>query len=152
MKRQKSFYPKQTDVNKEWQIIDAGDQVLGRLASKIANILRGKEKPEYTPSVDMGDYVVVLNASKVKVTGKKMQEKIYYRHSGYPGGLKQISLEDQMAKDPCKVIYRAVWGMLPHNRMGRKMIKKVKIYAGSEHPHEAQLKSEKELACEGGLD
>ena len=145
MKQQKSFYPKEADICQEWQLIAASGAVLGRLATKIASIVRGKVKAEYTPSVDTGDYVVVINADKIKVTGNKMQAKNYYRHSGYPGGLKTTSLEELMKKDSTQVIYKAVKGMLPHNTLGRQIMKKVKIYSGAEHPHSAQLNNKQEL-------
>lgn len=135
---QKTYVPKSGDVTHEWKLVDANGQNLGRLATQIANLLLGKDKPIYTPGVDTGDYVVVINAERINVTGNKLDDKIYYHHSGYPGGIKQIKLRDQLAKHPDRVIKRAVWGMLPHNRYGRKLVKKLKIYAGSEHPHEAQ--------------
>ena len=135
---QKTYVPKSGDIAHEWKLVDANDQNLGRLATQIATILMGKDKPTFTPGVDTGDYVVVINAERITVTGKKLDDKIYYRHSGYPGGLKQINLRDQLAKYPDRVIRQAVWGMLPHNRYGRKLIKKLKIYAGPDHPHNAQ--------------
>jgi large subunit ribosomal protein L13 len=135
---QKTYYPKPGDVTKEWFVVDAADQNLGRLASRIAHVLLGKDKPEFTPGVDVGDYVIVINAEKIAVTGKKFEDKMYYRHSGYPGGLKQISLRDQLARFPDRVITAAVWGMLPHNRYGRKIMKNLKVYAGTKHPHAAQ--------------
>ncbi|NIS79326.1 MAG: 50S ribosomal protein L13 [Anaerolineales bacterium] len=135
---QKTYYPKPGDVTKEWFVVDATDQNLGRLASGIARVLLGKDKPQFTPGVDVGDYVIVLNVEKIAVTGKKLDDKMYYRHSGYPGGLKKISLRDQLAKFPDRVIKAAVWGMLPHNRYGRKIMNNLKVYAGSKHPHAAQ--------------
>jgi large subunit ribosomal protein L13 len=144
MKQQKSYYPKEADIKKGWQVVDASGEVLGRLASRVATIVRGRLKPEYTPSVDVGDYVVVINADKISVTGNKMEDKKYYRHSGYPGGLKEINLAELMKKDSCQVIYKAVWGMLPHNTLGRRLMTKVKIYSGPEHPHSAQLGNRKE--------
>jgi large subunit ribosomal protein L13 len=135
---QKTYYPKPGDVTKEWYVVDAAGQNLGRLATRLARILLGKDKPQFTPGVDVGDYVVVVNAEKIAVTGKKLDDKFYYRHSGYPGGLKKISLRNQLAKFPDRVITAAVWGMIPHNRMGRKIIKKLKVYAGPDHPHTAQ--------------
>jgi large subunit ribosomal protein L13 len=135
---QKTYYPKPGDVTKEWYVVDAAGQNLGRLATKVAKILLGKDKPQFTPGVDVGDYVVVINAEKIAVTGKKLDNKFYYRHSGYPGGLKKISLRNQLEKFPDRVITAAVWGMIPHNRMGRKIIKKLKVYAGPDHPHQAQ--------------
>jgi large subunit ribosomal protein L13 len=135
---QKTYYPKPGDVTRDWYLVDATQQNLGRLASRVARILLGKDKPQFTPGVDVGDYVVVINAEKIAVTGKKLDEKIYYRHSGYPGGLKEISLRNQLARFPDRVIKAAVWGMLPHNRYGRKLMKKLMVYAGQEHPHGAQ--------------
>lgn len=135
---QKTYVPKSGDITHEWKLVDANGKNLGRLATQISTILLGKDKPTFTPGVDTGDYVVVVNAELVSVTGNKMDDKIYYRHSGYPGGLKQINLRDQLAKHPERVIWEAVRGMLPHNRFGRKLIKKLKIYAGPDHPHQAQ--------------
>lgn len=135
---EKSYYPKAADTDREWILVDANDQILGRLATQIATLLLGKHKPEFTPGVDGGDYVVVVNAKRIRATGNKMTDKKYYHHTGYPGGLKEISLRDQLAKHPERVIEAAVWGMLPHNKMGRKVIKHLKVYAGPEHPHEAQ--------------
>lgn len=135
---QKTYYPKPGDVSRDWYLVDATQQNLGRLASRVARTLLGKDKPQFTPGVDVGDYVIVINAEKIAVTGKKLDEKIYYRHSGYPGGLKEISLRNQLARFPDRVIKAAVWGMLPHNRYGRKLMKKLNVYAGSEHPHGAQ--------------
>ncbi len=133
----KTFVPKGKQES-NWLLVDANDQILGRLATQIANYLVGKHKPIYTPGVDTGDFVVVTNARLIRVTGNRLEEKMYYRHSGYPGGLKSISLRDQLIKHPDRVIRAAVWGMLPHNKMGRQLLKKLKIYAGNEHPHEAQ--------------
>ncbi len=118
--------------------MDANGQSLGRLATQVASLLLGKNKPNYTPGMDTGDYVIVINCEKVTVTGKKTEEKIYYKHSQYPGGLSAISLRKQLEKHPERVIRSAVWGMLPHNKFGRQIIKKLKAYAGTEHPHEAQ--------------
>jgi large subunit ribosomal protein L13 len=134
----KTYIPKESEITREWVLVDANDQNLGRLATQIATILLGKHKPTFTPGVEMGDYVVVVNCERVRVTGNKMDEKIYYRHSMYPGGLKSISLRQQLEKHPDRVIRNAVWGMLPHNKFGRKVIKNLKIYAGPEHPHSAQ--------------
>jgi large subunit ribosomal protein L13 len=125
-------------VQRDWYVIDAQGQTLGRLASRVATLLRGKHKPLFTPHVDCGDYVIVVNAEKVHVTGQKMTQKKYYRHSGYPGGLKEVTLRDQLQKFPDRVIEKAVQGMLPKNRLGRRMFKKLKIYAGPNHPHQAQ--------------
>lgn len=121
-----------------WILVDAEGQGIGRLATEITRYLLGKHKPTYTPGVEMGDYVVVINASRLSITGKRLDEKNYYSHSGYPGGLRTVNLRDQMKNRPDRVIRAAVWGMLPHNKLGRKLIKRLKIYAGSEHPHEAQ--------------
>jgi large subunit ribosomal protein L13 len=129
---------KEHEIQREWHVIDAQGQTLGRLASRIATVLRGKHKPIYTPHVDCGDYVIVVNAEKIHVTGQKMTQKVYYRHSGYPGGLKQITLRDQLQKFPERVIEKAVRGMMPKNRLGRQMFKKLKVYAGPNHPHQAQ--------------
>ena len=122
----------------QWLLVDAGDQVLGRLATQIARYLAGKHKPTYTPGVGMGDFVVVINASQMRLTNKRMDEKMYYHHSGYPGGLKANTLRELMRTKPDRAIRAAVWGMLPHNKMGRQLIKRLKIYSGSEHPHTAQ--------------
>jgi large subunit ribosomal protein L13 len=135
---QKTYFPKTDDIAQEWYVLDAKGQNLGRLASRIATVLLGKHKPSFTPGVDTGDYVIVINAEKITVTGKKLDDKYYYRHSGYPGGFKQISLRDQLEKHPERVLDRAVWGMLPHNKFGRSLLKKLKVYAGPNHPHEAQ--------------
>ncbi|RMD51756.1 MAG: 50S ribosomal protein L13 [Candidatus Thermofonsia bacterium] len=134
----KTFVTKPADVERSWYIVDAEGQNLGRLATRIAAVLRGKHKPIYSPSVDCGDFVVVINAEKIAVTGNRMEKKKYYRHSGYPGGLKEISLRHQLERYPERVISLAVKGMLPKNALGRKMFKKLKVYAGSEHPHQAQ--------------
>ena len=133
-----SYMAKSEEVKKEWWVIDASNQTLGRLASNIATILRGKNKPTYTPNVDTGDFVVVVNAEKIVVTGKKLTDKMYHSHSGYPGGLKTTSLEKLLKEKPARVIENAVWGMIPRNTLGRKQITKLKVYAGAEHPHQAQ--------------
>jgi len=135
---EKTYYPKPGEMTSEWILIDAKGQNLGRLATEIASLLLGKHKPIFTPGVDTGDYVVVVNCEHIQVTGNKMEEKFYYRHSLYPGGLKAISLRDQLNKHPERVIRSAVWGMLPKNKYGRKVIKKLKIYAGPNHSHGAQ--------------
>ena len=134
----KTFSLKKEEIKKDWILIDAKDAVLGRLAVYSANVLRGKNKPEYTPNADVGDFVVLVNAKDIKVTGKKTEDKIYYRHSGYPGGIKQISFKDQLDKDPEKIIRDSVKGMLPKNRLNRQIIKKLKVYSDENHPHEAQ--------------
>jgi len=135
---QKTYYPKPDEISREWVVVDADGQNLGRLASRIARILLGKDKPQFTPGVDVGDFVIVINAEKIAVTGRRLDQKMYYRHSGYPGGLKKINLRDQLAKHPDRVIRSAVWGMIPHNRYGRKLMRKIRIYAGPDHPHSAQ--------------
>jgi large subunit ribosomal protein L13 len=134
----KTYTVKKGDIKREWYVVDAQGKTLGRLASEIAKILRGKHKPIYMSHLDCGDYVIVVNAEKVRVTGKKLDRKFYYRHSGYPGGLKSINLRDQLQRHPTRVLEAAVRGMLPKNRLGRAMIKKLKVYAGSSHPHQAQ--------------
>jgi large subunit ribosomal protein L13 len=141
----RTFSGKKEDIHRDWYVVDAEGQTLGRLASRIATILRGKHKPIYTPHLDCGDYVIVLNADKVRVTGRKMDQKFYYRYSGYPGGLSQISLRDQLARHPERVLQAAIRGMLPKNKLGRQMIKKLKVYAGDEHPHQAQQPKALEL-------
>ncbi len=134
----KTISAKESDIQRDWYVIDAQGLTLGRLATRTASILRGKHKPLFTPHVDCGDYVIIINAEKVHVTGQKMSQKKYYRHSGYPGGLKEISLRDQLQKFPERVLESAVRGMLPKNRLGRQMFKKLKIYPGPNHPHQAQ--------------
>jgi large subunit ribosomal protein L13 len=134
----KTYVTKPDEVQREWFVVDASGKTLGRLATEVARILRGKHKPIYSPMIDVGDYVIVVNAEKVRVTGRKLTQKFYYRHSGYPGGFKQISLRDMLARHPTRVIEYAVWGMLPKNALGRRMFKKLKVYAGPDHPHQAQ--------------
>jgi large subunit ribosomal protein L13 len=143
--RVKTYVTKPNEVEREWHVVDAKGETLGRLATRIARILCGKHKPNYSPAVDMGDYVIVVNAEKVRVTGRKLDQKVYYRHSGYPGGLKEISLRDQLTKHPTRVIEHAVRGMLPKGRLGRQMFKKLKVYAGPDHPHQAQKPRPKAL-------
>jgi large subunit ribosomal protein L13 len=135
---QKSYYPKAGDLAEQWHIADADGQNLGRLATRLANILMGKHRPEYTPGVDMGDFVVVINCEKIVVTGNKLEDKTYYRHSQYPGGLKETSLRRMLETHPERVIENAVWGMIPPGKMRRKLVKKLKVYAGAEHPHGPQ--------------
>lgn len=135
----KTYATKASDIQRQWHVIDAAGQTLGRLASQVARLLMGKHKPIYAPYLDTGDYVIVINAAKVRVTGKKAEEKIYYRHSGYPGGLRAITLKEMLAKHPTRVIEHAVKGMLPDTDLGRRMFKKLKVYAGDSHPHQAQL-------------
>ncbi|WP_290925509.1 50S ribosomal protein L13 [Halodesulfovibrio sp.] len=134
----KTFSPKPEDITREWFVVDAEDQILGRLATQIAHRLRGKHKPEFAPHVDNGDFIVVVNCEKIKVTGNKMADKMYYRHTGFPGGLKEANLETMLEKKPEDVIRKAVQGMLPKNRLGRAIMKKLKVYVGTEHPHAAQ--------------
>ena len=133
-----TYSPKLADIDRRWIVVDAQDQVLGRLATQVAHRLRGKHKPEFAPHVDNGDFVIVINADKIRVTGKKLEQKSYYRYSGFPGGLKETALKDALASTPERVILHAVRGMLPKNRLGRALLKKLKIYAGAEHPHAAQ--------------
>jgi large subunit ribosomal protein L13 len=137
----KTYTLKAKDVTRQWHVIDAADRPLGRLATEVAGLLRGKHKPTFTPNLDMGDYVVIVNAEKVRLTGDKLRQKTYYRHTGYPGGLRRESPERAMAKRPTRVIERAVRGMLPHNRLGRAQYRHLKVYAGAEHPHEAQVRA-----------
>ena len=141
----RTFTGKAAEIERDWYVVDAEGQTLGRLASKIAPILRGKHKPIYTPHLDCGDFVIVINADKVRVTGRKLDQKIYYRHSGYPGGLKSITLREQLNRHPERVIEAAVRGMLPKNKLGRRMFKKLKVYASATHPHEAQKPKPLEL-------
>lgn len=135
---QKTYYPKAEEIQRDWVLVDANDQTLGRLVTQISTVLLGKHKPTFTPGVEMGDYVIVVNAAHIKVTGNKMDDKMYYHHTGYPGGLKSTNLRDLLAKYPERVIEKAVWGMLPHNRMGRSLMRKLRVYAGADHPHGAQ--------------
>lgn len=143
----KTYVAKKADIVREWHVIDAADKTLGRISSQIARLLMGKHKPLYTPSQDVGDFVVVINAGKVRVTGNKAKQKLYYRHSGYPGGLKSITLEKMMQNDPSKVITHSVNGMLPHTRLGAVMRKRLRVFNGEEHPHGAQLKTNAEKAA-----
>jgi large subunit ribosomal protein L13 len=140
-KRTRTFSLKGGDISRDWLVVDAADQTLGRLAARVARLLRGKHKHTYSPHLEMGDYVIVVNAARVRVSGKKLGDKVYYRHSGYPGGLKSVTLGELMASKPTRVIEMAVRGMLPHNRLGRKLLRNLKVYAGPEHPHEAQVKA-----------
>lgn len=142
--QQKTYYPKAAEITRDWVVIDAEGQNLGRLAARVAHLLLGKHKPTFTPGVEMGDFVVIVNTEKVTVTGTKTESrltsKVYHHHSGYPGGLKSISLRDQLATHPDRALRDAVWGMLPHNKMGRAVLKRLKIYAGPDHPHGTQIK------------
>jgi large subunit ribosomal protein L13 len=134
----KSYMARPASVERKWHLIDAEGQTLGRLATEIARLLRGKNKPQYTPHIDTGDFVVVVNAERVVVTGKKAEQKVYRRHTGYPGGLREMSYEVMLERKPTEILRRAVKGMMPRTRLGRQQIRKLKIYAGPEHPHEAQ--------------
>ena len=141
----KTYSAKPKDIRREWFVIDAADKVLGRLATEVARRLRGKHKPEYTPHMDTGDHIVIINADKVRVTGAKTEDKMYYRHTGYPGGIKETNFSDLQADHPERVIQKAVKGMLPKNPLGRAMFKKLHIYAGPEHKHQAQQPQNLEL-------
>jgi len=134
----KSFVAKKEDISRDWYVVDATDQVLGRLASEVARRLRGKHKAIFTPHVDTGDFIVVVNAEKVTLTGRKMEQKMYHRHSGYPGGIRSVNARRMLDTHPERVLIAAVKGMLPKNRLGRQMLKKLKVYVGPEHPHQAQ--------------
>jgi large subunit ribosomal protein L13 len=134
----KTYNAKPREIEQRWYVVDAEGKTLGRLATQIADTLRGKRKPQYTPHIDTGDFVVVVNAEKIQVTGKKLDEKMYHRHSGYPGGLRSRPLRDELARRPTEVLRKAVKGMMPRNRLGRAQLTKLKIYAGPDHPHEAQ--------------
>lgn len=135
----KSYYPKASEIQNDWILVDAAGETLGRLTTRITALLLGKHKPTFTPGVPMGDNVVVINASHIVVTSTKMTDKTYYKHSGYPGGLKSVTLRDQLQGHPDRVIQAAVWGMLPHNKMGRHVIKRLRVYGGAEHPHGVQV-------------
>ncbi|MDP8940183.1 MAG: 50S ribosomal protein L13 [Actinomycetota bacterium] len=134
----KSYMARPQEVERKWYVVDAEGKTLGRLASEIARVLRGKNKPQYTPHVDTGDFVVVVNADRVSVTGRKAEQKLYRRHTGYPGGLREASYEQMMDRKPTEILHKAVYGMMPKTRLGRQQFRKLKIYAGPEHPHEAQ--------------
>ena len=134
----KTQFAKKGDIDRKWYVVDAKDAVLGRLAVKVATYLRGKNKAVFTPNVDTGDFVIVVNADRVRLTGKKLTDKVYYHHSGYIGGIKSKTAKDMLEQTPEKIVEKAVWGMLPKNRLGRTMIKKLKVYKGTEHPHKAQ--------------
>jgi large subunit ribosomal protein L13 len=134
----KSYMARPLEVERRWHLIDAEGKTLGRLASEIARLLRGKNRPQYTPHVDVGDFVVVVNAEKIAVTGKKAEQKIYRRYTGYPGGLRELSYEDMAERKPTEILRKAVYGMMPKTRLGRQQLRKLKIYAGPEHPHAAQ--------------
>lgn len=134
-----TYATKASEISRQWYLVDAEGQILGRMASEVAYLLRGKHKPNYVPYLDVGDHVVIINAASFRVTGRKMEQKTYFRHSGYPGGAKYTSLADRMAKDPAEVVRAAVKGMLPKGPLGRQMLRKLKVYAEGEHPHQAQL-------------
>ncbi len=134
----KTQFAKKGDIERKWYVVDAKDAVLGRLAVKVATYIRGKNKPVFTPNVDTGDFVIVINADKVRLTGNKTADKVYYHHSGYIGGIKAVTAKELFETRPEKIIEKAVWGMLPKNRLGRTMIKKLKVYKGADHPHRAQ--------------
>jgi large subunit ribosomal protein L13 len=146
---QKTYSPKASEITHAWRLIDADGQTLGRLASAVAGFLRGKHRPQFAEHLDLGDYVVVINASRIRVTGNKARDRFYYRHSMYPGGLKSVSLGEVLARHPDRLIKHTVKGMLPHNVLGRKMLRKLKVYGGPQHPHEAQFKAaERQLKAE----
>ncbi|MFH1006588.1 MAG: 50S ribosomal protein L13 [Candidatus Latescibacterota bacterium] len=134
----KTYLAKPSEIQRKWFVADAEGKILGRFASEIAQILRGKHKPIYSPHLDVGDHVIVINASHIQLTGRKADQKIYWRHTGHPGGLRGTPFKELLARKPERVVQKAVWGMLPHNRLGRKMIKKLKVYGGGEHVHQAQ--------------
>jgi large subunit ribosomal protein L13 len=135
---EKTYTPKAADITRQWYVVDASNKVLGRLASEIAQVLRGKNKPTFAPHADVGDHVIVINAEKIVVTGNKAVNKMYYRHTGYPGGIRSTSYGDLLRKHPERIIQKAVWGMLPHNVLGRNVFKKLRVYAGPDHRHAAQ--------------
>ena len=143
--KQKTFLPKASEIEKKWLVVDATDQVLGRLATEVASLLRGKHKPTFTPHLDTGDFVIVINAEKIRVTGNKLDQKIYYRHSGYMGNLKSTPLKDMLDKKPRKVVELAIKRMLPKNRLGRKIYGNLKVYEGADHPHASQKPEEYKL-------
>jgi large subunit ribosomal protein L13 len=134
----RTYIPKQDEIEQKWWLVNADGRILGRMATEIADLIRGKKKPQFTSHLDTGDFVVVINAEKIKVTGRKLDQKMYYHHSLYPGGIKEISLKDLLAKNPEEVIKKAVWGMVPKGKLGRALYKKLKVYRGPSHPHEAQ--------------
>ena len=146
----KTYSARKGEVERNWWVVDASDKTLGRLAARIAKVLQGKNKPVYTPHIDTGDFVVVINAEKVRVTGKKSTQKSYHRHSGYPGGARSHTLREMLQKHPDRVIRQAVKGMLPKNRLARQQLRKLKVYAGAEHPHAAQMPQQMELDQPGG--
>jgi large subunit ribosomal protein L13 len=147
---QRTFTPRPRDITREWYLVDAEGQTLGRLAAQVARILRGKHKPIFAPHIDTGDHVIIVNASKVQLTGSKREQKVAYRHSGYPGGLKAVPYTVLLAKRPSRAVEKAVKGMLPHNRLGRQMLTKLKVYDGPTHPHSAQQPKPLDLGPESG--
>ncbi len=138
MMKDKTYTPKKKEIERQWYVVDATDKILGRLASEVAQVLRGKRKPTYTPHADVGDHVIIINAEKIKVTGRKAEQKVYYRHTGYAGGIRSTTYEAMMEKHPERILQKAVWGMIPHNTLGRQVFTKLRVYAGSEHRHTAQ--------------
>ncbi len=142
----RTYSPKPADIQREWHVIDATDVVLGRLSVQVANLLRGKNKPTYAPHMDVGDFVIVVNADKIALTGKKRTDKLAYRHSGYPGGLSAQPVGELLESDARRVVEKAVWGMLPKNRLGRQILKKLKVYSGPDHPHQAQQATPYEIS------
>lgn len=145
----KTYVPKKGEVDRRWYIVDASGQTLGRLATDVARVLRGKHKPSYTPNADVGDFVVIVNARKIAFSGQKATDKLYHRHSGYPGGLKTVTLGQMLEKHPERVLEKAIRGMLPHNRLGADMYRKLKVYAGPDHPHAAQNPQDLGVVFEG---
>ncbi len=145
----KTYSAKPKDINREWFVVDAAGIPLGRLATQVATILRGKHKPMYTPSMDVGDHIIIINAEKIVLTGRKAQTKMYYRHSGYPGGLKETTFDKLIVRHPTRAVELAVKGMLPHNSLGRQMFRKLKVYAGTDHPHTAQQPKVLDLRAKG---
>ncbi len=135
---EKTYTPKKKEIRHRWFVVDAEGKVLGRLASEIAQVLRGKRRPDFTPQLDLGDHVIVVNAEKVQVTGRKAEQKVYHRHTGYPGGIRETSYSNMLIQHPERILQKAVWGMLPHNPLGRQLLKKLRVYAGPEHRHVAQ--------------
>ena len=146
----KTYSIKASDIKRQWHLVDASDEILGRLSTRIATLLMGKHKPLFARNMDVGDYVVVINAEKVKTTGSKLKQKVYYRHSGYPGGLKSVSLGDMLQDHPNRVIEHAVKGMLPRNRLNAMMMKRLRVYAGESHPHAGQITAAEDEAVEAG--
>jgi large subunit ribosomal protein L13 len=145
---QKTYTPRASEITRAWRLVDAEGQALGRLASQLAGFLRGKHRPTFAEHLDVGDYVIVVNAARVRLTGNKARDRLYYRHSNYPGGLKSVSLGEMLERHPDRVIKHAVRGMLPHNALGRKMLRKLKVYAGPDHPHAAQLRASQKQESE----